>query len=128
MNFVFSLQVNGTEVDTTNMDTNEVEEATRLFMDEFGWKNKLTPEQLEQTAVVLYDLEDKNPIIKRLRNYPLIIGTNVLDTYLEMKNEFTPKTAWRKSVHLHRDYFYQNKKFEKTFGDKLVSHNWEDLY
>jgi len=57
VNYQFSLQVRGDERDVTNLDTNEPDHALYLFLDEFGWRKKLSPEELEETAVVLVSVE-----------------------------------------------------------------------
>jgi len=49
---VFALMVNDQEVDRTGLDEDDPEHAMELFMDEFGWREKIPESQRDSVHVV----------------------------------------------------------------------------
>jgi len=51
--FCFALMHKGQVLDIIHLDEDDPEYAMELFMDEFGWKDKLPKEQLDEVHVIL---------------------------------------------------------------------------
>ena len=59
MNYRFGLYNNDQLLDETNLNENDPDHAMYLFMNEYGWGEKLPLEQLDVTSVVLIDEEEE---------------------------------------------------------------------
>jgi len=56
----FDLMLKGQVLDSVQLDENNPEHAMEVFLNEFGWAQKLTKESQEEACAVLFDIEEEN--------------------------------------------------------------------